>query len=85
MRRGLETEGDRIADVEIPDPDSPGFRSLGRRSDISDRIGEPADTVGHSNRGCHVRSGHRFMLLVYLLFPVYNVLTASYTDELQVM
>ena len=50
MRRGLESEGDRIADVQIPDVLARCFHGLRFRHDVSDGVGEPVDPRGHRNR-----------------------------------
>ena len=57
MRRGPEPEGDRVADIQVPDL-APGRLHLPRfRDDIADRVDEAADTAGDGICSPIVREG----------------------------
>ena len=59
MRRRLEAEGHRIADVQVSDPCACRFHFLRLRDDVPDGVGEAVNTGGGRNIGlnfgcCHV-------------------------------
>ena len=49
MRRRLEAEGDRIADVEVADPCACRFHFLRFRDDVADGVGKAMNTGGGRN------------------------------------
>jgi hypothetical protein len=58
VRRGLEAEGDRVADVEISHARAGRFHLLGLLDDVTDGVGETADAGSDGNGGvsfgdCH--------------------------------
>jgi hypothetical protein len=60
MRRRLEPEGDRVADIEIADAGACRLNFLGLRDDIPNGVGKAVNARGRWNRrrgpgGCHAR------------------------------
>src|SRR5262249_17538452 len=62
--RGLEPEGDRVADVQVPDSSAGCLNLLRFRDDMSDCVGEAVDTVRRGNCGRDLRGGHVGILLL---------------------
>ena len=49
VRRRLEPEGDRVADIQVADPRSLRFDALGLGDDVADGVREAVDAVGDRN------------------------------------
>ena len=58
MRRGLEPESDRVADVQVAHATAAGFDPLRLDDDVPDRVGEPVETGSNGDRRGDFRGGH---------------------------
>ena len=63
VRRRLEAEGDRVADVEVADAGARRFHLLRFRDDVADGVGKAVHAGGRLNGCLSFRDGHRAILL----------------------